>query len=122
MCLGNPDSKPTRKWGVGYKVVRKSPERRYHPQFFQRRCGHFPLYEWLTDPNDKLVSTKHDAYRTGFHIMLDRTRAERLAEDGLKLIKVRFRKVVATQTATLDSLWGPQVVAKEIMNLGEVKQ
>lgn len=49
--------------------------------------------------------------------MLDKEPAFQL-KGGDAVIQVRFRKVTATGS---DMLYGPQVVAREIKNLGEVQ-
>ena len=79
----------------------------------------YHLNQWITDPNDgQAQGYQHGAgYRTGFHISLSKRGLHGISPT---VIKVRFRNVTATQIDKPDSTYGKQVVAREIMNLGEV--
>lgn len=122
MCLHNPDPKPTREYGVGYKSVEKKADGVYTCYDHTPHAGsvRFPLNEWVTDPNTGEASgySMCHSYPVGFHIMLKHIVLSRSRQ--IKLIKVRFRQVVATQTKETDLTYGPQVVARQVMNLGEV--
>jgi len=130
MCLTRPDAKPTRKSGVGYKSVSKRADGVYECYDHTPNAGsvRYPLNEWVTDPKEDEIGYRDNAYPAGFHIMLKRSEAIRILASSrhwhspkdVVLIKVRFRQVVATQTKTTDYTYGPQVVAREVMNLGEV--
>lgn len=120
MCLTKLDSKPTRKYGVGYKLVRKGADGSYECFDHIPHAGSvtYPLNKWITDPNKGEADTKGRdfTYPAGFHVMLNPPKGQVLRT----LIKVRFRRVVATQTEDIDCVYGPQVVARQVMNLGEV--
>lgn len=122
MCLTSPDPKPTRKYGVGYKSVEKKRDGIYTCYDHTPHAGsvRYPLNKWVTDPNKGEASgfgaPAH--YPVGFHVMLKRKVLS--SNHHIKLIKVRFRRVVATQTEDTDHIYGPQVVARQVMNLGEV--
>lgn len=128
MCLTNPDPEPTRKYGVGYKVVDKREDGQYECYDHYPHAGsvRYPLNKWITDPNTGEADTdgRHFAYPVGFHIMLGTSEARKIVNGNwrksVRVIKVRFRQVVATQTAVADGIYGTQVVARRIMNLGEV--
>lgn len=119
MCLVYPDEKPLRKWGVGYKSVKKRRDGTYtnHDNPIYKGTVTYPLNKWYEDPKPYGGSPDD-----GFHISLDRDRMEETTFwlDEV-VIKVRFRKVIATQVKVADSIYGHQVVAREIMNLGEVE-
>jgi len=122
MCLYHPDAKPMRKFGIGYKSLRERPDGTYWCYHHSLHAGtvQYPLNEWITDPNDGDATNSGSSagYRTGFHISLDVKYLKEFCSGTI--VKVRFRKVVATQTQDTSSIYGPQVVAREIMNLGEV--
>lgn len=124
MCLTNIDEKLARKWGIGYKQVKKLEDGTYVCFDFYPNRGKvaYPLNQWITDPNDgDIQGFRAPKYRTGFHILLDRRAPVFYTNTPLyPAIKVRFRKVVATNFNEPDSYYGRQVVAREIMNLGEV--
>jgi len=123
MCLTKVDAKPACKFGVGYKSVQKRLDGTYtcYDRVSYAGTVDYPINQWVADPNDGQADGHFGkaGYRTGFHISLDK-------EDMLNLpnpmctIKVRFRKVTATQCNEPGGLYGRQVVAREIMNLGEV--
>lgn len=124
MCLMNIDKKLAQRFGTGYKLVRK---RGYTYECYDHidHAGTvtYPINQWITDPKDGEIGYQL-LYRTGFHISLDRKPLENLmgrnlSPDFLVLIKVRFRKVTATSCDNPDSCYGRQVVARELMNLGE---
>lgn len=124
MCLCNIDKKPARKSGIGYKVVKKLNGGQYVCYDYGPHAGEvtYPLNQWITDPNDGDAEGIYvPKYRTGFHISLDRKDMDKIGNPAHPIIKVRFRKVTATQCHNPDSIYGRQVVAREIMNLGEVK-
>ena len=128
MCLDFVDNKPARKFGVGYKIVRKKTDGTYVCFDYTPNEGKvsYPLNEWITDPNDgeaRRYGVELAGYRTGFHISLDKRMMTALPVQGPepRVIKVRFRKVVATSIKEPCPLYGEQVVAREIMNLGEVE-
>lgn len=125
MCLLTVDEKPARKFGVGYKLVRERHDGSYECFDHRPHAGTvtYPLNQWITDPNDGDAGLSMEAYtpyRTGFHISLDEAPLRLLVSYKDVLIKVRFRKVTATSCERPDSCYGRQVVAREIMNLGEV--
>ena len=124
MCLDRVDPKPRRKFGIGYKFVGKLEDGTYTCRDYTPCAGtvKYPLNQWITDPNDGDVYTWPEdtpTYRTGFHIMLDKKVS---LSPSTVTIKVRFRKVTTTQVDKPDIMYGPQVVARELMNLGEVSQ
>jgi len=120
MCLVFPDAKPRRKWGIGYKIVQKLGDGEYTCCNHINSAGtvNYPLNQWVTDPKTGLADGGE--YPTGFHVSLDKRCLEDLSSSYFPVIKVRFRKAVATQCDTRDFSYGKQVVAREIMNLGEV--
>lgn len=126
MCLARVDSKPRRKSGIGYKLVRLKRDGTYVCFDYTPKTGSitYPLNQWVTDPNDgnaQLDFIGGTPYRTGFHISLDVEALRRLGIAGSRvIIKVRFHEVVATSCDRPDPCYGRQVVAREIMNLGEV--
>lgn len=128
MCLSNVDFKPRRKQGVGYKSVRKTAVGEYECYDHIPHAGsvRYPLNQWITDPNDDEAdgySGRKAGYRTGIHLCLDLSKVReinRCSGVGIAIIKLRFRKVVATQLEGADSIYGRQVVAREVCNLGEV--
>ena len=122
MCLSQVDPEPTRKYGIGYKSVRKLDNGEYECYDHAPSAGtvRYPLNQWITDPKDGNVTLdciSSILYRTGFHICLNKNVTDSL--NGTT-IKVRFRKVVATNCEHPKFIYGKQVVAREIMNLGEV--
>lgn len=129
MCLLTVDNKLMRKFGIGYKHVKKLEDGTYvcFDHLPHEGTVTYPLNQWITDPNDGDAEGSLPRYRTGFHISLDKGILEkdsftssRFASPEYPIIKVRFRKVTATNCAKPDIVYGQQVVAREIMNLGEV--
>lgn len=127
MCLSRIDPKIRRRSGVGYKSVRKV-NGVYKCYDYMPSAGtvKYPLNKWVADPKtgnaDAWGSMK--TYPTGFHICLRREAVVSLpcSETGEVIIRVKFRKVVASQIDNPDGMYGPQVVAREIMNLGELNE
>lgn len=125
MCLTHVDPKPRRRFSIGYKSVEKLKDGTYTCYDHLAHAGtvKYPLSQWIVDPNDGKADTpvRRTGYRTGFHISLDKEATMKLSRSGITaIIKVKFRKVVATQIDHPDHLYGRQVVARELMNLGEV--
>ncbi len=123
MCLTQVDKKPKRKYGVGYKSVRKRIDGVYECYDHMPHAGtvRYPLNQWITDPNDGEadgMGLRKAGYRTGIHLSLDLSALKQ--ECFRTIIKLRFRKITATQLDPADSIYGRQVVAREVMNLGEV--
>lgn len=124
MCLYSVDPKIRRRSGVGYKSVRKVGGE-YHCYDHMPSAGtvKYPLNKWVTDPKTGGADVWNGGktYPTGFHICLDKESVIALSPRESEVnIKVRFRKVVASQIDKPDGMYGPQVVAREIMNLGEL--
>lgn len=129
MCLMRIDPKPMRKYGIGYKTVSKK-KGGYLCFDFSPKAGtaSYPLNQWVTDENTGMIGVPaFIRYPAGFHVILDRAVVLRCAklfsehrDKRIVAIKVRFRKVVATNLRG-DDTYGREVVAREIMNLGEVK-
>lgn len=124
MCLSSPDIRPKRKSGVGYKSVKKVAEGIYQCYDHSPHAGtvKYPLNRWITDPNDGEADggcgTKA-GYRTGIHLSTNLAMVRDLHSTGgaIVIIKLRFRNVTATGW---DGIYGHQVVAREVYNLGEV--
>ncbi len=126
MCLERVDTKPKRKQGIGYKVVKKK-NGKYYSWDYPQTAGkvEYPLNEWITDTNTGVIGRAF-SYPAGFHVALSLAKCESTLREFnsrnsylLALIKVKFKNVVATGS---DGNYGKQVVAIEIMNLGEVER
>lgn len=126
MCLSTVDSKPTRKYGIGYKIVELLDGKHLSWDFGPKaRTIEYPIGEWVTDPNKHPISSTYGIrYPAGFHLILVVRPALREEYNGKRLnggkftvvIRCRFRRVVATG----DDFLGNVVVARELMNLGEI--
>lgn len=126
MCLSTVDAKPTRKQGIGYKVVEKLDGRYLSWDCIRHaRTVEYPIGQWLEDKNGYNISASDGSdYPTGFHVVLTQSvylmslhNKSQWDSKTTVVIKCRFRKVVATGT---DSC-GRTVIAREIINLGEIE-
>lgn len=123
MCLETVDKKPTSKHGVGYKLVLKDESGYLSFDFVDRRGTRYPpVGQWGEDPNLPVIVTASDghSYTSGFHVALDANEVGRYASDQKLIIKVEFRKVVAT--CSQDYFYGRQVVARKLKVIGEVER
>ena len=126
MCLDYMDKEPKRKWGVGYKAVRKTNRGEYVSFDFIPNAGKikYPLNEWITDKNKELIEgggfcgCPTFTYPAGFHVSLSKPKPNSVLHEVI--IKVQFRQVVATDLSGKDNTYGKQVVARQIKNLGEI--
>ena len=110
MCLNRVDSKPMRKCGIGYKMVRKT-KGKYSCYDYMPKAGtvQYPLNKWLADKNKEDINMfNRMSYPAGFHISLDKKEILKCVKINLKgyskdvvAIKVRFKKVVATNMRRL---------------------
>ncbi len=122
MCLDNLDPKPMRKYGIGYKSLMKRIDGSYVCYDHIPNAGKikYPLNQWITDPQGSEAEGwggRPAGYKTGFHVCLDK---EGTQHTHHTMVKVRFRKVTATQCQHPSATYGRVVVAREVMNLGEV--
>ncbi len=127
MCLRKVDKKPMRTPGTGYKLAQRKNSSHYSCDY-GINAGKVEYREdrWITDANDyKIRATDGDMYQTGFHVSLSEERMVALAKknnagiENLIVIKCRF-KCVAASDMEGDSHYGPVVVARKIMNTGEL--
>jgi len=127
MCLSTVDKKTKRTPGVGYKIVTKCPDSRYVSWDHVPTAGkvEYPLNRWIEDVNTKPITYDYpslwDTYPAGFHVYLEKPTRIRFSyslrlHPNLVIIQVKFKKVVASG----DNL-GKTVVAREIINKGEVE-
>lgn len=123
MCLDKIDEMPSRKWGVGYKVLRR---RRSNGKLYPLYYVDKPLAEgeWLTTKGNKMIEGFRDdpKYLAGYHLYQTKREAELNIHRGSHLVgcaeihKTKFRKVIATGMQADDRV----IVAREIMLLEEV--
>ena len=123
MCLDKIDEMPSRKFGVGYKILKRSHlNKKLYPLYYDDK----PLAEgiWLTTKGNKLVETffGEPKYPAGYHLYPTRTVAKSNIYRGSTTVgpaeihKAKFRKVIATVEQAGDRV----IVAREIMLLEEV--
>jgi len=98
MCLEQICTKPERKWGTGYKVYIKLGNKYIS---FYRGFSSFELGKWYKDPtpDQYIIPNKGKPYEKGFHVFRSLKVAmliHRLLHYPQVLVKVRYRKVVAT--------------------------
>lgn len=132
MCLHDPDPKPDKRPGRGYKVVEKKDGRYfcwdYNPVAHTGKFEYF-LGRWQTDPNTGRIHTcpanLYDKwYRAGYHVGLNKEAALETAEQygggrqELVVLECSYRKVVASEMS--DPTYGGVKVAREIKPLKEV--
>ncbi len=130
MCLIYIDTKPEKKYRVGYKTALKKRNGKFFCWDYGPKSGtvEYPLNRWIKDKNTEDISMGYGSnriYPAGFHISLNKGKilascSNRKGSIGIVAIKVRFRKVVATDMSSKDSCYGKSVVAREIINLGEI--
>lgn len=127
MCLRAVDKKRRRTPGIGYKLALRRNSS-YFSADYRAKVGkvEYPEDRWKTDDEDyEIRAESGQQYQTGFHVSLSEEHTRALAkknnacQDGLVIIKCKFKNVVASDMEG-DKFYGPVVVAKKIMNLGEI--
>ncbi len=127
MCLDKVDVKPTRKRGIGYKVL-NLVNGEYLCWDYGEGKGKvsYPINKWVEDTSKGNISSYFSGkkYPKGFHVCLNPVRYNEIRHcdgDGrdIRLCKCKFRNVVAT--GSNQGVYSSQVVARQVMNLGEVE-
>ena len=122
MCIYNPDQRPHREFSEGYKSVLKK-DGRYFSYDYIPASGKIEYLKdvWVHDP--KAGETSNNGYPTGFHIALELRYLQggMFDDEDHAIIKVKFKNVVASKCESVDSIYGPQVVALDIMVLEEIE-
>lgn len=133
MCLATRYTERCRK-RIGYKIVARGEEKLYTGLIPHARRVALPIGQWVSDTETGEILGADDGflYPTGFHILTKKEDATRLLRQEIAgntnrvLVKVRFRKQVAYGKVAW-CYWNydvdrgtDTVVAREIMNLGEV--
>jgi len=123
MCLINVeksyDNVKDKNFGIGYKAMEPVEGGKFEsPLMGGRHC----VGKWYKAVGDVISADDGTSYKAGFHIFLNKEDAKKYALLEDRVVRVRYRQIVAIgQNSTSFQAKGDCVIAKEMYIEGEVK-